>query len=269
MICGFSRGVKSANQRSGFTLIELLVVIAMTSLILAILLPALRKARMITKRIACQNNLKQLAFAWNIYLDDHNGRFYQGMNANFQYGGWKGQKGWSPRPLNRYFNLPGDMNEPAGAEIFFCPGDRGGFPPGHSVREKVYRVAGTSYQTNILLIGYPQIGVPKGRLEELHNEINKRLPSVNRKHVANPSRLLLIGDYGWVNQARPSPHPREDWKKLQEWHGREDSHNLAFLDCHVRFLKLRKGYYVTDEYCVLPFKDLYNLARKAQEEEKP
>jgi len=77
-------GITFNKRRCGFTLIELLVVIAV---LLAILLPALRKARTLTKRVACQSNLKQIAVAWNMYLDDNDGRFYQARNGNLNYGG--------------------------------------------------------------------------------------------------------------------------------------------------------------------------------------
>ena len=80
----------------------------------------------------------------------------------------------------------------------------------------------------------------------------------------HPSRLLLIGDYGWFNQSKPAAHGREDWKELAEWHDRANYHNMAFMDSHVKFLNVRKGFYVTDEYNVLPFKDLYGLAQEVQ-----
>ena len=82
-------------------MIELLVVISVIAVLLAILLPSLRKAKALTKRIACQSNLKQIAAAWSMYLDDNDGRFYQGKNTNLNYGGWRGMIGWSPRPLNK------------------------------------------------------------------------------------------------------------------------------------------------------------------------
>jgi prepilin-type N-terminal cleavage/methylation domain-containing protein len=118
------------KRRSGFTLIELLVVIAVIAVLLAVLLPALRRARTLTKRVACQSNLKQIAVAWNMYLDDNEGRFYQGRNANLDYGGWKGIQGWSARPLNKYFNLPEQLPQEFDiendAKVFCCPADRGG-----------------------------------------------------------------------------------------------------------------------------------------------
>lgn len=256
-------GLKYDKRPGGFTLIELLVVVAVIAILLAILMPAMRKAKALTKRVACQSNLKQIAVAWNMYLDDNDGRFYQGRNANLNYGGWKGMQGWSPRPLNTYFNLPEDLEIENDGMIFCCSGDRGGVP-GFAVREKAYHYLGTSYHTNIQLIGQDKLLVLADKFKILHEEINKRLKNLKFSRVDHPSRLLLIGDYGWFNQSKPAAHGREDWKELAEWHDRANYHNMAFMDSHVKFLNVRKGFYVTDEYNVLPFKDLYGLAQEVQ-----
>ena len=259
-------GVTSWRRGKGFTLIELLVVIAVIAVLLAILMPALRKVKAVARRVACQSNVRQIALAWNMYLDDNDGRFYQGRNANLDYGGWQGMQGWSPRPLNKYLKLPAALETENGAEVFGCPADRGGVP-GYALREKAYRYLGTSYQTNIFLIGQDRCGTFSEQTRILDEQISERLGNLNRNRVSNPPRLLLIGDYGWINQWQPRPHRFEEWKELAEWHGGADCHNMAFLDGHAAFLNIRKGYYVTDEYNVLPFKELYELAHEVQGEQ--
>ena len=59
--------------RRGFTLIELLFVIAIISILMAMLLPALKNARGMARGIVCTGNLKQQGLAFNYFADDHEG----------------------------------------------------------------------------------------------------------------------------------------------------------------------------------------------------
>ena len=61
----------SGHAYGGFTLIELLVVIAIIAILMAILMPALNRAREQGKRAACLNNLGQLTLAWIMYADEN------------------------------------------------------------------------------------------------------------------------------------------------------------------------------------------------------
>jgi prepilin-type N-terminal cleavage/methylation domain-containing protein/prepilin-type processing-associated H-X9-DG protein len=66
------------KKSKGFTLIELLVVIAIIAILMAILMPALNRAREQGKRAACLSNLKQLQLAWIAYAGDNDDRIVNG-----------------------------------------------------------------------------------------------------------------------------------------------------------------------------------------------
>lgn len=244
----------------GFTLIELLVTVAILSLLFAILFPALHKARALANRIVCQSNLKQITLAWHMYFDNNDGLFYRGGNHNYDFGGWQGNVPGNAlhRPLNSYLNLPLEMEQSDGAEVFRCPADVGS----ESNPEMAYLRWGNSYQTNLILVEY---GLPaESWVPEPHRlineEINKHLRDLQFTRVSNPSLILFIGDRYWVTQ----------WESLwtrsagKDWHGKCHHYNIAFLDGHVDHVGIYKGLYVGSKYRVQPFKEVDSVARELQ-----
>jgi len=66
------------EEHIGFTLIELLVVIAIIALLMAILIPALSRARKHAKRAACLAHTRQLQLAWQAYAETFEGTLVNG-----------------------------------------------------------------------------------------------------------------------------------------------------------------------------------------------
>ena len=64
------RGALVVHRRQAFTLIELLVVIAIITLLMAVLVPALRRARDQAREVVCKNNLRQVGLAANMYAEE-------------------------------------------------------------------------------------------------------------------------------------------------------------------------------------------------------
>jgi prepilin-type N-terminal cleavage/methylation domain-containing protein/prepilin-type processing-associated H-X9-DG protein len=87
-------------RRTGFTLIELLVVIAILTVLIAILVPALRASRQQARAVACGSNLRQLVQALTVY-DLENDTFPYGFDdsdlspgTRYPGTGMYDKKGW-------------------------------------------------------------------------------------------------------------------------------------------------------------------------------
>lgn len=61
------------RARRGFTLVELLVVIGIIALLISLLLPSLRKARVSAKNLTCLSNLKQIGTGFQLYSNQFAG----------------------------------------------------------------------------------------------------------------------------------------------------------------------------------------------------
>lgn len=90
----------------GFTLIELLVVIAIIAMLLAIVMPGLRKAKESVRSVICRSNLKQWGLCFSMYLEENDQKFTLGHDVT-----WLSYWAWIEK-MRPYFD-----ND----DIFFCP----------------------------------------------------------------------------------------------------------------------------------------------------
>lgn len=117
-----SQSSDQQNSARAFTLIELLVVIAIISLLVALLLPSLSKAKNVARTVVCLTNLRQLAIGCHVYAEDYKHfpiEYYLDGSSN-QY--WKGTLAQS-MGLSYTQNSSGQPREPKRGDddVFQCP----------------------------------------------------------------------------------------------------------------------------------------------------
>ncbi len=93
--------------RRAFTLVELLLVIAIIAILAALLLPALTKAKALSKRVKCLSNERQIAMSWEMYAGDNNDNLV--LNGESPVGGDAANKLW----VQGAFYDPGDSTNSA------------------------------------------------------------------------------------------------------------------------------------------------------------
>jgi prepilin-type N-terminal cleavage/methylation domain-containing protein/prepilin-type processing-associated H-X9-DG protein len=251
------RAGRFAVGSKAFTLVELLVVIGIIAVLVAILLPALLRAREHAQRVQCASNLRQIGLAVLTYANDNKGFTpvsYRKLSGEYKVS-------WSVGP-NAFLNdpaAPPDMMKcllppPWGAsaskylpnnDAFFCPSDfiRRPFRSKLTVPGTGATVDGWGF-FNVVPPGsniamsywyhyYPVEGyLSTGPLFRWPTDI-----TTDRIYAKHASEKAYLMDQGWI-AGKPAEVANE--KAFPFFHGttfQTKGLNALYLDGHVKFVE--------------------------------
>ncbi len=242
-----ARAKASCRRESAFTLVELIVVIGIIALLVGILMPALGKARSQANATKCLSNMRNMAIAHAIYVNDNKGSIIQagfghGSTTHDEQGSWF-------YTLQKYYAAP---------LLLRCPADdsphwEGGDPvPPSTIADPRWRR--TTYGINNFLdvetcpVGgfytagpYRKITQVKRSSAVIHFiEMSKfgEYAGSDHPHVENwwvPPGLANVTLNNAANQMQANMHggKRATWEAVA---------NYAFLDGHAERMTFRDAF---------------------------
>ncbi len=242
--------------RIGFTLIELLVVIAIIGMLLAIDMPALRKAKESAQGVVCQNHLRTLALSNEIYASRSDQWYVPIIDTTMTP---RGEPTWNSNLVFR--EIVGLEDASVGSSYvlpkeYLCPSDR-------QSTEAYWSQAGVTYE-NFVSYGYNLTDWGPSSRSPVNWSGN--IPAgdwacrFRAGQIRSSAEKIMFSDAGdiWVRKAGA------DYRKYWDQYGQDivkyrqagmwqpvyyrhkEGVNLAYFDGHVDFQRKENLFAYTD-----------------------
>jgi len=240
MLCLALRKVRGLEK--GFTLIELLVVISVVAIVAAMLLPVFVTARAQAKQASCVSNLRQISYAYSMYLGD-----YSDFYPDNDYGA----NLWLVEPYLHQRKIKRDISQTHALTVWLCP----------AADKDMYYWCHDSHWASIA--SPPPWGAPGSAAKVFNSYVVNNAITNNGRGMPNlvrrPSKTVLFaegcrqpkrlgGEYG---TAPTAVHPHRPDRRgdvigwcshvnpgstslLHPWHN--GGANFMYVDLHVSFL---------------------------------
>ena len=246
---GIGLGRSGSKRDPAFTLIELLVVIAVIAILVALLLPALVRAKDAARLTQCKSNLRQLVMALQMYVHD------SGFYPMFAFGISAGGGGQPPQFTRWHTDLKPYLNQDWPDPLYKCPSLK--IPPdetgiGNSV--SVYGSYGYNERGTTEFAVVTNLGL--GGWSVYNVSTYARRASL----VKNPADMLALGDcvIGGVYEVGAGGRPVDvggldrwafgEWRLVspvvrslattRDWQRHRTRYNVALCDAHLETLKI-------------------------------
>jgi prepilin-type N-terminal cleavage/methylation domain-containing protein/prepilin-type processing-associated H-X9-DG protein len=234
---------RTLATRRAFTLVELLVVIGIMSILIALLLPSLGKAREQAQRVKCLSNLRQIGMGFMFYGQDFKkyptrenmSQFYLTWTAELIDRSYPGafigpllDPSIGPRVVTPEMRRNWSRKYIQNFAVMECPSDRGdnsllflaAFPG-----KNAYQFAGTSYWYNC-----------RDNFDSADDRVPGSLMDKMVGKIRNASRVLLLGE--------PQMHAfggNGDSQLRWRWHDVKRNYaNVLYADFHAAGIIMTK-----------------------------
>jgi prepilin-type N-terminal cleavage/methylation domain-containing protein len=199
--------------RYGFALSELAVVLAVLSILAAIALPLLFKAKAKSRLTQCIANLQQVNRAVSLYAEEYKGTLPK-LDSSPPPGAWW----YFKEQVKGYVGLSGPSSPRD--KVFACPMDRG---YGEGGEEPLpFRLSRKHDYTSYVFNGVNLPGVPN-------------IAGWQVSSVREPGRTLMVME--WTAHAPLSWHKSKTGKANTPFYNDAES-VVGFVDGHVNFIKI-------------------------------